>query len=88
MSLIAAILLGIAVGALVELTLPGHTLSEGLLTGLLGVAGSLLTRLGGLSAGWFWPEEPQCLLAEVLGAVLVLVAYAAIARRKQGRSPK
>ena len=75
MNLIAAILLGLTVGALVELTLPGHTLSEGLLTALLGVAGSLVTRFVGQRVGWFGTDEPQCFLAEIAGAVVVLILY-------------
>ena len=75
MNLIAAILLGLTVGALVELTLPGHTLSEGLLTALLGVAGSLVTRFVGQRVGWFGTDEPQCFLAEIAGSVVVLILY-------------
>lgn len=88
MSLVAAILLGVAVGALVELALPGHTLSEGLLTGLLGVAGSLAARFIGEWAGWFWTDEPRCLLSEVLGAVLILILYLLTARRHRRRAPQ
>jgi uncharacterized membrane protein YeaQ/YmgE (transglycosylase-associated protein family) len=85
MSLVVAILLGVAMGALVELTVPGRTLSEGLLTGLLGVVGSLVTRFMGLSAGWFWADEPQCILAEMLGADLLLIAYLILSRRQRHR---
>ena len=75
MNLVVSILLGLTVGALVELTLPGHTLNEGLLTALLGVAGSLVTRFVGQRAGWFGTDEPQCFLAEIVGAVVILILY-------------
>jgi len=75
MNLVAAILLGLTVGALVELTLPGRTLSEGLLTTLLGVAGSLVARFVGQRVGWFGTDEPQCFLAEIVGAVVLLILY-------------
>jgi uncharacterized membrane protein YeaQ/YmgE (transglycosylase-associated protein family) len=75
MNLVAAILLGLTVGALVELTLPGRTLMEGVLTGLLGVVGSLVTRFIGQRVGWFGTDEPQCFLAQIVGAVVLLILY-------------
>ena len=87
MTLVAAILLGLAMGAVVELLLPGHTVAEGFLTGLLGIAASLLTCLIGQSARWFWPDEPQCFLSEIVGALLVLIAYGLLTRRHRPRQP-
>jgi uncharacterized membrane protein YeaQ/YmgE (transglycosylase-associated protein family) len=75
MNLVAAILLGLTVGALVELTLPSRTLGEGLLTALLGVVGSLVTRYIGQRFGWFGTDEPQSFLAQIVGAVVLLILY-------------
>ena len=52
-----AILIGIVAGAFVEFILPGHTMSEFVLTGLLGIAGSLVTRFVGQREGWFGSSE-------------------------------
>ncbi len=81
MSLMVAILMGIVVGAFAEFILPGHTLHEFILTGLLGIAGSLSTRFVGQRAGWFGTDDPECFIAEILGAVLLLVLYGLITRR-------
>ena len=76
-----AILIGLLVGAFVEFILPGHTMGEFILTGLLGIAGSLVTRFVGQREGWFGTEEPQSFLSEILGAVILLILYMLIARR-------
>lgn len=87
MNLLVAILVGMCMGIFVEFVLPGHTLSEFALTGLLGIAGSLVTRFVGQREGWFGTEEPQCYLAEILGAVLLLIIYALVSRRRSRVHP-
>jgi uncharacterized membrane protein YeaQ/YmgE (transglycosylase-associated protein family) len=76
-----AILIGIVAGAFVEFVLPGHTMSEFVLTGLVGIVGSLVTRFVGQKEGWFGTEEPQSFLSEILGAVILLIGYIILARR-------
>jgi len=44
MNLVLSILIGVAVGVMVELLLPGHTASELILAILLGITGSLIAR--------------------------------------------
>ena len=72
MSLAITILIGIAVGTLVELLLPGHSAGELVLAMLLGTAGSLLGRFFGERTGYYGTEEPMSVIASVLGAIIVL----------------
>ena len=58
---VVSILIGLAIGVMVELLLPGHTASELVLAILLGVAGTLLARFVGERGGWFGPAEPESL---------------------------
>jgi uncharacterized membrane protein YeaQ/YmgE (transglycosylase-associated protein family) len=81
MSLAVVILIGVGVGVMVELLLPGHTPGELVLAIFLGVAGALLARLIGERAGWFGAEEPESFIAAVLGAVVMLLFYGAFFRR-------
>lgn len=81
MNLVESILIGLAIGTLVELLLPGHTLSELFLAMLLGVAGALLARYVGERGGWFSPQEPASFVASALGAVIILLLYGAFFRR-------
>jgi uncharacterized membrane protein YeaQ/YmgE (transglycosylase-associated protein family) len=87
MSLMLAILIGIVIGAFAEFILPGHTMNEFVLTGLLGIAGSLITRFVGQRAGWFGTDDPQCVVAEILGAIILLVLYGVISRRHSRDHP-
>jgi uncharacterized membrane protein YeaQ/YmgE (transglycosylase-associated protein family) len=81
MDLVLTISLGMCVGVMVELLLPGHTLQELMLAILLGVAGALVARFIGQSAGWFGNGDALGFLVAVIGAVLTLLLYGAFFRR-------
>jgi uncharacterized membrane protein YeaQ/YmgE (transglycosylase-associated protein family) len=85
MNLVISILIGVAIGVMVELLLPGHTVSELALAILLGVAGALSARYVGEYGGWFGPQEPDSFVASALGAVIVLLIYGAFFRRSKSR---
>jgi len=82
MNLVVTILIGVGVGVMVELLLPGHTLSEVVLAIVLGVAGALVARYVGGITGWFGTEQPESFLASAVGAVLVLILYGVFFRRR------
>ena len=79
--LIISILIGVAIGVMVELLLPGHTPSELVLAILLGISGALLARYVGVRGGWFSPDQAESFVASSLGAVIVLLVYGAFFRR-------
>lgn len=76
-----AILIGVGVGVMVELLLPGHTPSELALAMLLGIAGALVARYVGFRAGWFGTADPESFLASGIGAMVVLILYGLLFRR-------
>jgi uncharacterized membrane protein YeaQ/YmgE (transglycosylase-associated protein family) len=81
MNLVVTILIGIGVGTMVELLLPGHHFTELILAMLLGVAGALVARYLGEEVGWFGTEDPGSFVAAGCGAILILVLYGIIFRR-------
>ena len=83
MDLVVVILIGLGIGVMVELLLPGHTIAELFLAMMLGVAGALLARYIGAIAGWFGSGEPFSFVASCLGAIGVLLLYGALFRRKR-----
>jgi uncharacterized membrane protein YeaQ/YmgE (transglycosylase-associated protein family) len=87
MNLLITILIGTAMGVLVELLFPGHTKSELLLAVLLGVAGALLARFAGTHLGLFGSEEPQSFLASAAAAIAMLICYGVFLRvqRRRGK---
>jgi len=83
MNLAVTILIGLAVGAMVELILPGHDPAELFLAMLLGIIGALLARLFGAGWDWFEPGEPASFVSSILGAIIVLSIYGLLFRRRR-----
>jgi uncharacterized membrane protein YeaQ/YmgE (transglycosylase-associated protein family) len=75
MDLVVTIVIGVGIGTMVELLLPGHTPGELVLAMVLGIAGALLARYIGEIAGWYGTNEPASFLASSVGAILVLLLY-------------
>lgn len=69
------ILVGLVVGALAKLILPGNNPGGVILTILLGIAGSLVGGFLGRSLGLYGPGEGAGFLMSILGAVIVLALY-------------
>jgi uncharacterized membrane protein YeaQ/YmgE (transglycosylase-associated protein family) len=81
---------GLIVGAIARLVMPGRGPGGVLVTSLLGVLGSVVAHLIGVAGGWYAQGERAGLLASVLGAMLVLWIYrgwsrARIARQEAAR---
>jgi uncharacterized membrane protein YeaQ/YmgE (transglycosylase-associated protein family) len=83
MNLIVTILIGLSAGLMVELLLPGHHKIELVLATLLGIAGALLARVAGHLFGWYSPDEAPGFVASIVGAVLILLLYGAVFRKKR-----
>ncbi len=85
MDLVTTILIGLAVGVMVELVLPGHTFAELTLAMCLGIAGALLARFVGTREDFFEGDDPQAFIAAILGAIVVLLLYGFFFRRRWRR---
>ena len=85
MDLVVTIVIGLGIGVMVELLLPGHTPSELFLAMVLGVAGALLARYLGEVSGWYGTDEPVSFVASGLGAIVILLLYGGLFRRHHGR---
>jgi uncharacterized membrane protein YeaQ/YmgE (transglycosylase-associated protein family) len=81
MDLVVTTLIGVAVGAIVELLLAVHEMRELILTVVLGICGALLARYIGVNADWFEAGDPKCYMASVIGAVILLIIYGALFRK-------
>lgn len=69
------LLIGLIVGALAKLVMPGKDPGGIIITILLGIAGAFLAGFIGRTVGWYRPEEGAGLVASVLGALLLLFLY-------------
>ena len=82
MHIIGTIIIGLLVGIVAKLLMPGRDPGGFIITTLLGIAGAFVARYIGQAAGWYAPTEPAGFLASVIGAVLLLLVYRlAVGRR-------
>jgi uncharacterized membrane protein YeaQ/YmgE (transglycosylase-associated protein family) len=81
MSIVWTLLVGLVVGFVAKLLMPGRDPGGFIVTMLLGVAGALLAGYGGRFAGLYQPGETPGFIASVIGAILLLLIYRMIKRR-------
>ena len=70
-----ALIIGLIVGAVAKLLMPGKDPGGFIVTMLIGVAGSLLATFLGRMLGWYRVGESAGFIMSVLGAVLLLWVY-------------
>jgi uncharacterized membrane protein YeaQ/YmgE (transglycosylase-associated protein family) len=77
------LIIGLVIGALAKLLMPGRAPGGIFITMLLGVAGALLAGFLGRSLGWYHENESAGLIASVLGSVILLGLYRAVSGRRR-----
>ncbi len=84
MSIIWTLIIGLVVGALAKLIMPGRDPGGIIVTMLLGIAGSLVASFLGHALGWYRnPGSGPGIVASVIGAMVLLAIYRlAIGRRR------
>ena len=76
------LLIGLVVGALAKLIMPGKDPGGVIVTMLIGIAGALIAGFLGRAVGWYNEGEPAGFIASVVGAVLLLIVYRMIVGRR------
>jgi uncharacterized membrane protein YeaQ/YmgE (transglycosylase-associated protein family) len=82
MAVIGWIVFGLIVGALAKLVMPGRDPGGIIVTMLIGIAGSLLGGFIGRAMGFYGPNQAAGFLMSFLGAIVLLMLYRMIARRR------
>ena len=82
MAVIGWIVFGLIVGALAKLVMPGRDPGGIIITMLLGIAGALLGGFLGRAMGFYGPDEAAGFLMSFLGAVILLMLYRMLVRRR------
>ena len=80
--LIGTLVIGLIIGAVAKLLMPGRDPGGCLITILLGIAGALVSGYLGRAVGWYEPGEPAGFIASVIGAMLILLLYRFFLRRR------
>jgi uncharacterized membrane protein YeaQ/YmgE (transglycosylase-associated protein family) len=86
MHFIWMLIVGLVVGALAKLIMPGRDPGGIIVTMLLGVAGSFVAGLIGRGLGWYAEGQSAGFITSVIGAVALLAVYHAIVKRTGGGS--
>ena len=83
MGIIWTIIIGFLAGVIAKFIMPGRNEPSGfVLTAILGIVGAFVASYLGRALGWYQPGEGAGLVGAVVGAIIVLVIYGAIARRR------
>jgi uncharacterized membrane protein YeaQ/YmgE (transglycosylase-associated protein family) len=87
MHILWMLIIGLVVGALAKLIMPGRDPGGILITMLIGVAGAMIAGLIGRSLGWYAHNEGAGFIASIIGAVLLLAIYRVAVGRRPVLSP-
>jgi uncharacterized membrane protein YeaQ/YmgE (transglycosylase-associated protein family) len=83
MSILAMIGIGLLVGIIAKFLMPGDDPGGFIVTTLLGIAGAFLAGYAGRALGWYADGEPAGFLAAVVGAIVLLLLYRVMFRRRR-----
>ncbi len=84
MHILSMLIIGLIVGALAKLFMPGKDPGGIIVTILLGIAGSFVAGFIGRAVGWYHnPGSGPGVIASILGAMLLLFIYRIVMRRRE-----
>jgi uncharacterized membrane protein YeaQ/YmgE (transglycosylase-associated protein family) len=82
MHIIVTLIVGLIVGALAKLVMPGKDPGGIIITMLIGIAGAFIAGLLGHALGWYAVGEGPGIIASIVGAVILLAIYRAVVGRR------
>jgi uncharacterized membrane protein YeaQ/YmgE (transglycosylase-associated protein family) len=75
MRILWTLLIGLVIGAVAKLIMPGKDPGGSIVTMLIGVAGSFIATYAGRALGWYQEGQSAGFIMSVLGAILLLGIY-------------
>ena len=81
-AIIWTLIIGLIVGGIAKLLMPGRDPGGCIITILLGVAGAFVAGYLGRLLGWYQPGEAAGFIASVIGAMILLLIYRLIAGKR------
>lgn len=83
MHILWTLIVGLVVGALAKLIMPGRDPGGVIVTMLLGIAGAFVARVLGHAIGLYRNDDAgPGIVASIIGALIVLGIYRVVARRR------
>ncbi len=77
------LVIGLVVGVIAKLLMPGRDPGGCIITILLGIAGAFIAGYLGRALGWYREGQPAGFIASVIGAMLLLLVYRMIAGKRR-----
>jgi uncharacterized membrane protein YeaQ/YmgE (transglycosylase-associated protein family) len=81
-SIIWILVIGLVIGAIAKLLMPGKDPGGCIITMLIGIAGAFVSSYLGQKIGWYKPGEPASFIGSIVGAMLLLLLYRLIAPKR------
>ena len=76
------LLVGLIIGAIAKLLMPGKDPGGCIITILLGIAGAFVAGFLGRMLHWYEPNQPAGFIASIIGAMLLLLIYRMVAGKR------
>jgi uncharacterized membrane protein YeaQ/YmgE (transglycosylase-associated protein family) len=81
-SILWILFIGLVIGFVAKLLMPGRDPGGCIITMLIGIAGAFFASYLGQKIGWYEPGQPASFIGSVVGAMLLLLLYRLIAPRR------
>ena len=81
MWIVEAIIVGLIVGFIARLAVPGKHPTGLIVTAVIGIAGSVIATAVGKAAGWYHSGQSASFLASIVGAIVLLLTLQALSGR-------
>ena len=76
------LIIGLVIGAIAKLLMPGKDPGGCIITMLIGIAGAFVAGYLGRVLHWYQPGEPAGFIASIIGAILLLLIYRMLAGKR------
>ncbi len=81
-AIIWTLIIGLIVGGIAKLLMPGRDPGGCIITILLGIAGAFIAGYLGRLLGWYQPGQTAGFIASVIGAMILLLIYRMISGKR------
>jgi uncharacterized membrane protein YeaQ/YmgE (transglycosylase-associated protein family) len=83
MHILVTIIIGLLVGIVAKLLMPGRDPGGFIITAVLGIVGAIIATYLGRAMGLYGPNEAAGFIGAVIGAVILLAIYRLLAGRRR-----
>jgi len=88
LGIIWTIIIGFIAGVIAKFVMPGPNEPQGfILTTILGIVGAIVATYLGQALGWYQPGEGAGFIGAVVGAIVVLLIWGVVTRRRGSAAP-